>query len=473
MTTSTENLIQSIHNAFACLRGIVRDPDEMFQIISRMSLLKWASDNRGNNLFGNGDIINVPSESTWEYIKKNHQSSQYVISMALDKLFQENPWLLNSMDNEIIKRLLKVHPEISSTMVDIFSYTSFDIEKLPSKSTLGDIFSNININLAYDIPNSGFAAESVRKLLVSIINPEDNSIVYDPFLSRGFIHQEVINYIISKESSIKNLRLLGQEINYSNHWLAFFIALMYCLRPDYQLSNAFIEPIKNNKNEFIKADFVISMPPIGVKKWGREIAQFSNDNITFRYGLPSSNSGDIAAIEIALAHLNENGRCGIITATGVLFRGGSEGDIRKEIINADLVEAVISLPGGLLFGSGIPLALIIFNKNKPAERKGKILLVDYSDVKIKRSGPKELPEEISGEILNLYEEFKEKTGFARIVSMDEIASKEYNLNISGYIQKQIEIEKIEMTEAIEKIQALESERLEIVSNLMGHLKKFN
>lgn len=471
--TSPEELIHSIKWGCDYLRGITGNPIESFQIISRIVLLKWASDNRENQMFGYNISIKISPESSWEYIQNSHMDSSNVISNALKKLVSDNPWLWKFAFNEIIERVLENHPEISTTIVDIISNLLLDVEKLPNRFVLGDVFSAINRKLVEETPNSAVVANSVTSLLMSIIKPQNSSNILDPFLGMGLMQQEAIEYILSKESSIKDLNLYGQERNNSALWISFFISLMYGILPDYKLSDAFTEPNKINENELIKADFVISMPPMGVRNWGREIVQNKNDYMRFRYGLPPSGNGDIAAIEIALSHLSDKGKCGIITATGVLFRGGSEAEIRKNIIQADLTEAIISLPGGLLFGSGIPLALIIFNKNKPAERKGKILLADYSDVKIKRSGPKELPEEISGEILNLYEEFKEKTGFARIVSMDEIASKEYNLNISGYIQKQIEIEKIEMTEAIEKIQALESERLEIVSKLMSHLKKFN
>lgn len=472
MNDSPEKLYQTIWGMFDILRGVTKNPDACFQIVSRLILLKWASDNYNTKHFEGNIPIKVPTESSWDYIQKSDENIQRVISEAIMALINENLWIHYSAHDESVLRVLEKQPELFKVLLDRISEISFNVDELPHPYILGEMFSEITKEISDSSQYSNTPADSVNKLLINIIKPNIGSKILDPFLSRGFLHQAAIDYIISKNGSVEDFRLSGQEQNVSALWAAYFVSLMYGIIPDYKLSDAFIEPNKNDNNELLKADFVVSMPPIGVRKWGREVAQYSND-VRFRYGLPSSNNGDIAAIEIALSHLKDKGKCGIITAPGVLFRSGSEAEIRKNIINADLIDSIISLPIGLLTGTAIPLVLIIFNKDKPIERKGKTLLLDYSELKLKRSGSRELPLEVSNEIIDIYENFKEKTGVAKIVSIDEIASKEYSLNISGYIEKTIELEKIEISEAIEKIQSLETERQEIVTNLIDHLKKFN
>lgn len=472
MNDSPEKLYQSIWGMFDNLRGVTRNPDECFQIVSRIILLKWASDNHSAKHFEGNFSIKVPTESSWSYIQKSNENIQSIISKALLSLIKENPWIHYSAHDESVLRVVKKQPEVFKVLLDRISDISFNIDELPHPYILGEIFSEINKEISYNLQHPSTPANSVNRLLIDIIKPKKDSKIIDPFLSRGFLHQAAIDYTILKNASIENLRLFGQEQNVSALWVSYFVSLMYGIIPDYKLSDAFIKPNKNDENELLKADFVISMPPIGMKKWGREVAEYGND-VRFRYGLPSSNNGDIAAIEIALSHLTDKGKCGIITAPGVLFRSGSEADIRKNMINADLIDSIISLPVGLLTGTAIPLVLIIFNKDKPNDRKGKTLLLDYSELKLKRSGSRELPLGVSNEIIDLYESFKEKTGVAKIVSIDEIASKEYNLNISGYLERTLELDIIEISEAIEKIQSLETERQEIVTNLIDHLKKFN
>jgi len=122
-------------------------------------------------------------------------------------------------------------------------------------------------------------------------------------------------------------------------------------------------------------DRVIANPPFSLKGWGKNTAD--NDQFgRFPYGTPPKNAGDLAFVQHMIASLNAEGVLGVVMPHGVLFRGSSEKKIRQGILEDDLLEAVIGLPSGLFYGTGIPACLLIVNKKKPVDRKGKVLFVN-------------------------------------------------------------------------------------------------
>ena len=144
------------------------------------------------------------------------------------------------------------------------------------------------------------------------------------------------------------------------------------------------------------------------------------------------NAGDFAFIQHMIASLNAEGKMGVVVPHGVLFRGSSEKNIRKGILEDDLLEAVIGLPSALFYGTGIPAALLIINKNKPAERKGKILFINGELEYQEGKNQNKLREQDIQHILNVYDAFVDEKRYSKVVDMDEIRENDYNLNIRRY-----------------------------------------
>src|SRR5215208_8225637 len=124
-------------------------------------------------------------------------------------------------------------------------------------------------------------------------------------------------------------------------------------------------------------DLVIANPPFSLKNWGREAAE-SDPWRRFRFGLPPKTKGELAFVQHMVAVLNSTGRMAVVMPHGVLFRGGSEGKIRKGLVEEDLIETIIGLPTNLFYGTGIPAAILALNRGKTLERRGKVLFVDAS-----------------------------------------------------------------------------------------------
>ncbi|MEK7746965.1 MAG: N-6 DNA methylase, partial [Elusimicrobiota bacterium] len=154
---------------------------------------------------------------------------------------------------------------------------------------------------------------------------------------------------------------------------------------------------------------------------------------SFKYGLPPQSYGDYAFVQHMIATLKPSGRAGIVLPHGVLFRGGAEGKIRQGLLEEDLVEAVIGLPSNLFYGAGIPAALFIVNKKKPAGRSGKVFfLYGARDFLQLKNQNKLRPEDIE-KIVKAFHSYSSVEKYCRPASLDEIRRNDYNLNIPRYI----------------------------------------
>jgi type I restriction enzyme M protein len=149
---------------------------------------------------------------------------------------------------------------------------------------------------------------------------------------------------------------------------------------------------------------------------------------------------------------------GVVMPHGVLFRGSSEGQIRRGFLEADLVEAVIGLPSNLFYGTGIPAAILVMRRGKPAERTGKVLFVDASREFREGSNQNHLRDEDVTRIAAAVHAFEDVPRYARVASVDEIAGNDFNLNISRYVDTSEAAETIDVTAAVARLREVERQR---------------
>ncbi|MCY4262407.1 MAG: N-6 DNA methylase, partial [Candidatus Dadabacteria bacterium] len=191
------------------------------------------------------------------------------------------------------------------------------------------------------------------------------------------------------------------------------------------------DPQHTSGGELMVFDRVIANPPFSLKKWGKDVAD--NDPYgRYPYGTPPKDAGDLAFIQHMIASLNAEGKMGVVVPHGVLFRGSSEKNIRKGILEDDLLEAVIGLPKALFYGTGIPAALLIINRNKPSERKGKVIFINGELEYQGGKNQNRLRGQDIQHVLSVYDSFVDEKRYSRVVHMDEIRENDYNLNIRRY-----------------------------------------
>jgi type I restriction enzyme M protein len=167
-------------------------------------------------------------------------------------------------------------------------------------------------------------------------------------------------------------------------------------------------------------------------------------------------------------------KVGVILDQGALSRGGKEESIRKGVVRSDLLEAVILLPEKLFYNTPAAGIILVFNREKPAERKGKVIFINASELYIKHPEIRklnQLSEENIAKIVEMYKDFNDFKNYARVVSLDEIEKNSYNLNVSLYVQKDNESEKIDISKEFEELKSLEEERQSIMEKLESYLEE--
>jgi type I restriction enzyme M protein len=421
--------------------------------------------------------FNFPQEYLWENIRKEHQRISEKFSIALKKLAELNP------DYQDIFSQFDFHqftsnPEnavILNQLVELFSKFSF---KEISGDILGDAYEWI---LKYFAPTKAkegevYTPREVIRLMIEILDPKPEKRIYDPALGSAGMLIVSYKYVEEKYGKEKanSLFLYGQEINPKTLALAKMNTLLHDIRNFYfNLGDTLLYPKFKEEDSIKKFDYVIANPP-----WNQD--GYDEDTLKkgeywkerFKYGFATKQSADWMWIQHMLASAKE--KVAVVIDTGAVSRGGREKLIRQKIIENDLIESVILLPEKLFYNTGAPAVIIVFNKQKPENKKGKILLINAS--KDFQPGKKQntLSKENIQKIVNAYREFKDIEKFAKVVTIDEVKENDYNLSPSRYVSV-IEEEKYRPIEEIEKeleeIEILRIKSEEKIKNILKTLKK--
>ena len=277
-----------------------------------------------------------------------------------------------------------------------------------------------------------YTPSEVVQLLVSLLKPEAGMRIYDPTAGSGGMLVQTRNYLATHGENPANLSLCGQEMNL-NTWaickMNMFLHGVYSA--DIRKGDTLREPQHTQGGELMTFDRVIANPPFSLKKWGKEEAD-SDAFGRFPYGTPPKDAGDLAFVQHMIASLNAEGMMGVVMPHGVLFRGASEKAIRQGLLKDDLLEAVIGLPAALFYGTGIPACLLIINKHKPADRKGKVLFINSELEYEEGKNQNKLRQQDIDKIVTTFETFEEIKRYSKVVPLAEIEDNGFNLNIRRY-----------------------------------------
>ncbi len=356
------------------------------------------------------------------------------------------------------------------SIVDVFN--SLDFSKIPY-DVIGDAYMWILNYFAPQKAKEGenYTPEEIVRLTVSLLDVENGSTVLDPALGSGTMLIESWRYVKEKEDSDVQLELYGQERNE----IMAIIAKMNLILHDLKNYEIFIGDSLANPR-FPACDYVVANPPwnqdynVNALKEDPKVKKiyttFAGD------GFPSKQSMDWAWIQLMLYFANK--KVGIVLDNGALFRGGREKKIRQKILEKDLIEAVVLLPEKLFYNTGAPGIVMVLNKNKPEERKGKIIFINASNEYEKHPNVRRLNrlgEEHIKKIVNAYREFKDIKGFAKVVNLEEIKEKDYNLNVSLYVFPVIEEEKINLAEELKEFKEIEEKEKQTVETAISYIEK--
>lgn len=409
----------------------------------------------------------VPKRARWSEIRKVSQGIGEEINKVCGVLEDQNPTLEGVLaDIDFNSNKLgdaKNRDSVLSRLVNHFSQISLKNSELEEPDMLGRAYEYLIEKFADDAGKKGgefYTPRKVVQLIVELLKPKEGMRICDPTCGSGGMLIECAHYIERKKGNPKNISLFGQEKNLGTWAICKMNMLLHGL-PDADIRKGDVirDPKLVKDRELMLFDRVIANPPFSLTDWGMEIAQ-DDGHGRFRYGIPPKSKGDFAFVQHMIATMNDKGMVGVVMPHGVLFRGASEGKIRKALLEEDFFEAVIGLAPNLFYGTGIPAAVLIFNRNKPKEHKGKVLFIHAAECFEAGKNQNKLRTEDIDRIIKAYNDYEDKNRFARIVSIDEIKENDYNLNIARYIDISPPEPKIDVRDALAKLRDIEKKRNE-------------
>ena len=319
-----------------------------------------------------------------------------------------------------------------------------------------------------------YTPRSVVRLMIKILDPKEGETIYDPACGTGGMLLESIHHVRESGGNIKTLwgKLFGQEKNLTTEAIARMNLFMHGVE-DFNIvrGDTLRHPAFYSGDSLATFDCVIANPPFSLEKWGEDV--WMNDPYGRNFaGIPPSGSGDYAWVQHMIKSMApKTGRMAVVLPHGALFRMAAEGKIRKKILGMDILDAVIGLGPNLFYGTGLAACILVFRERKPKDHRKKILFIDASkEFKRGRTQNELLPEQVDN-IHKWYADYADVEGIAKVVSLDEIAENEWNLNIPRYVEPVIEEETITVAEAIENLKKSLDEAYKAEDKLMDLLIK--
>ena len=286
-----------------------------------------------------------------------------------------------------------------------------------------------------------YTPRSVVRLMVEILDPREGESIYDPTCGTGGMLLEAVHHVKEKHGDVRTLwgKLFGQEKNLTTSAIARINLFLHGAE-DFKIvrGDTLRNPAFYAGDNLAAFDCVIANPPFSLEKWGEEVWGSDPYGRNFA-GIPPGKSGDYAFVQHMIKSMAPvSGRMAVVLPHGALFRMGKEGAIRQKLLGMDLLEAVIGLGPNLFYGTGLAACILVFRQKKQPERRNKVLIVDASkQFKSGRAQNELLPENVT-QINSWYQEFQDVEGIARVVTLEEIASNDHNLNIPRYVEPKVE-----------------------------------
>lgn len=276
-----------------------------------------------------------------------------------------------------------------------------------------------------------YTPRSVVKLLVRILDPQPGETVYDPACGSGGMLIEAIHYMNNDKRCCGSI--FGQEKNVTNAAIAKMNLFLHG-STDFNImqGDTLCDPKILQEGEIAQFDCVIANPPFSLKKWGA--TAWSNDKFNRNiWGTPSDNCGDYAWIQHMIkSMLPGTGRMAVVMPQGILFRD-EEKDIRTKLVKSDLVEAVITLGEKLFYGTGLSPCFLILRRMKSPEHSSRILMIDGTKIFTAKRAQNVLEESNIDQLFKLYKAYHDQEDFSKVVTIKEIAEKDYDLSPNKYV----------------------------------------
>ncbi|MDU4465336.1 class I SAM-dependent DNA methyltransferase [Haemophilus parahaemolyticus] len=391
-------------------------------------------------------------------------------------------------DNEKLKGVLQrisgyaVNEDTLRGLIILFSDTNFtrptyngEPVHLGAKDILGHVYEYFLGRFAQAEGKRGgqyFTPKSIVSLIVEMLEPYSGR-VYDPAMGSGGFFVQTERFIAAHQGNINNVSIYGQEFNPTTWKLA---AMNMAIRGiDYDFGKHNADTLQTPKHMHMKMDFIMANPPFNAKEWWSE--SLANDE-RWAYGIPPEGNANYAWIQHMIYHLSPNGRMGLVLANGSMSsQTNSEGKIRKAIIEADLVEAMVALPAQLFTNVQIPACIWFLNRNKA--RKGEVLFIDARQIGyMKDRVLRDFTAEDIAKIADTFhawqtsDGYEDQAAFCKSATLEEIKDNYFVLTPGRYVgTAEQEDDGVPFTEKMQNLTALLKEQFAKSAELEAEIKK--
>jgi type I restriction enzyme M protein len=428
----------------------------------------------------------VPAVARWQFLQDNNKtviggatlnytnrsgeqeelkisSVGHLIDNALEAIEDDNPKLKGVLNKRYTQ--LQIDQSKLGELIDLIATIPFEHNTLNSKDILGHVYEYMLGQFALAEGKKGgqfYTPKSIVALIVQMLEPFKGR-VYDPAMGSGGFFVQSEHFITEHQGKIGEVSIYGQEYNHTTWQLA---AMNMAIRGiDFNFGKEPASTYTNNQHPDLRADFVMANPPFNMKEWD---AGVSDEDPRWQYGRPPSGNANFAWLQHMLYHLAPNGSLGLLLANGSMSSNtNNEGTIRKALVENDLVECMVALPGQLFTNTQIPACIWFLTKNKGErtsaagkklrDRKGEVLFIDarnlgYMKDRVLRDFTQEDLNKVTeiyhawqmtamdggntdnaGAIISEAHTYSDEAGFVKSVKLEEIAKHDFVLTPGRYV----------------------------------------
>ena len=378
----------------------------------------------------------IPPEAHWREVRKAAKNVGAALQNAFRVIETANPDKLYGIFGDAQwTNKDRLSDAMLRDLIEHFSSLELTLANLP-EDELGNGYEYLIKKFADDAGHTAaefYTNRTVVHLMTELLQPRPGESIYDPTCGSGGMLLSCIAHLRRQGKEWRNVRLFGQERNLMTSSIARMNCFLHGIE-DFRIErgDTLAEPKFVQGDRLQCFDVVLANPPYSIKQWDREA--FASDpwgrNL---FGTPPQGRADYAFWQHIIQSMNpKSGRCAILFPHGVLFRR-EEAEMRRKIIEADLIECVLGLGPNLFYNSPMEACVVICRMTKPKQRRNKILFINAVGEVARERAQSNLTENHTERIVKAYEQFKDEPGFTRVASLEETRAKEGNLSIPLYV----------------------------------------